>query len=664
MTIQQSGNKESSLSNFLTYSYLLFAIVVTSRAYLQTAFIPLVFLKQGQLVDSSLQPLNITTSANDLQPSLVYICASMTNINYIGNFQEAILNYLSFCRASQNYTSNVLVFIIVGLFLLALSMVESAIVSTQGPPPYGQRLGKFLPRKVDDYGDGGAYPEIHIQQFPLNMGREGAQKTGKTLSLTVGEDGKVSYDAIMRYGRNPNEVVYTKHKDLVPKVDLLLQDEDEGQPDEEELENVRKETENALNQIVTKRLGNAQPTSLPKQPQGPQYIKYTPTQTGQKYNSGAKARVIQMHEMPVDPLEPPKFRHKKVPRASGDPPVPVQHSPPRPLTKQDHEDWKIPPCISNWKNPKGYTIPLDKRLAADGRGLQDVQINDRFAQLAEALYAADWTARQEIETFNRMQRELQLREKEKREKELRELAAKARMERLGGQRGAATQQSDNQPAKPLNDVQQRPSSPVREKNSRRDVYNDEYADSQYQQPQRKEEDDDEEGQFERKQRLKRDEIRADRKRERDRERRLEQKEAHGFKRSKLTRDRERDISEKIALGQARVDTGLQYDSRLFNQEAGLSSGFMGEDAYNVYDKPLFQDKQNLLKPNTRADADVYGDAGVGHSGVKTDKFIADRGFKGVEDGDARTGGAVQFEKPDAEDPFGLESLLRDVRGKQ
>ena len=38
---------------------------------------------------------------------------------------------------------------------------------------------------------------------------------------------------------------------------------------------------------------------------------------------------------------------------------------------------------------KGYTIPLDKRLAADGRGLQDPRINDKFAKLAEALYIAD-----------------------------------------------------------------------------------------------------------------------------------------------------------------------------------------------------------------------------------------------------------------------------------
>ena len=38
---------------------------------------------------------------------------------------------------------------------------------------------------------------------------------------------------------------------------------------------------------------------------------------------------------------------------------------------------------------QGYTIPLDKRLAADGRGLQGVRINENFAKLAEALYIAD-----------------------------------------------------------------------------------------------------------------------------------------------------------------------------------------------------------------------------------------------------------------------------------
>jgi SNW domain-containing protein 1 len=31
---------------------------------------------------------------------------------------------------------------------------------------------------------------------------------------------------------------------------------------------------------------------------------------------------------------------------------------------------------------QGYTIPLHQRLAADGRGLQEVQINDKFAKLS------------------------------------------------------------------------------------------------------------------------------------------------------------------------------------------------------------------------------------------------------------------------------------------
>lgn len=103
------------------------------------------------------------------------------------------------------------------------------------------------------------------------------------------------------------------------------------------------------------------------------------------------------------------------------------------MTVKEQQEWKIPPCISNWKNAKvfvflfnfyilhkylifflgqqlvisivcflylssyimctnsfqGYTIPLDKRLAADGRGLQTVHINENFAKLAEALYIAD-----------------------------------------------------------------------------------------------------------------------------------------------------------------------------------------------------------------------------------------------------------------------------------
>lgn len=42
-------------------------------------------------------------------------------------------------------------------------------------PPYGQRQG-FVPRAPGDFGDGGAFPEIHVAQYPLGMGRPAAKK--------------------------------------------------------------------------------------------------------------------------------------------------------------------------------------------------------------------------------------------------------------------------------------------------------------------------------------------------------------------------------------------------------------------------------------------------------------------------------------------------------
>ena len=54
-----------------------------------------------------------------------------------------------------------------------------------------------------------------------------------------------------------------------------------------------------------------QPKSLPAQPGAPQYIKYTPAKQGPEYNSGASHRIIKMHTVAVDPLQPPKFAHKK-----------------------------------------------------------------------------------------------------------------------------------------------------------------------------------------------------------------------------------------------------------------------------------------------------------------------------------------------------------------
>jgi len=142
---------------------------------------------------------------------------------------------------------------------------------------------------------------------------------------------------------------------------------------------------------------------------------------------GMSQRLIRIMERPADPLEPPKFKNQRAPReAPTEEPPPIMHSPQRKLTIEDQEAWKIPPCVSNWKNQKGYTIPLDKRIAADGRNLQEVQVNDKFAALSESLFTAERAAREEIKYRNELLMHKKRQEEAQREKNLRELAIRAR----------------------------------------------------------------------------------------------------------------------------------------------------------------------------------------------------------------------------------------------
>ncbi|XP_021894699.1 SNW/SKI-interacting protein [Carica papaya] len=529
------------------------------------------------------------------------------------------------------------------------SEIEQASVIKHKPvPPYLKRAG-FVPRKVEDFGDGGAFPEIHVAQYPLDMGRAKSAKPGsKILPVTVDAHGNVAYDAIVKQNENVKKIVYSQHKDLIPKI---LTSEVESEDDEElqkEIEDTMQETKAALEKIVNVRLSAAQPKNVPKQSSDSKYIKYKPSQQSAAFNSGAKERIIRMVEMPVDPLEPPKFKHKRVPKASGSPPVPVMHSPPRPVTVKDQQDWKIPPCISNWKNPKGYTIPLDKRLAADGRGLQEVQINDNFAKLSEALYVAEQKAREAVAMRSKVQKEMMMKEKERKEQELRALAQKARSERTGVAPAAAA-------------------IPISSERGGVDAID---ARGDNERVREKEKEMSKETREEREERLQREKIREERRRERERERRLEAKDAAMGKKSKITRDRDRDISEKVALGMASTGAGrvgeVMYDQRLFNQDKGMDSGFATDDQYNIYDKGLFTAQptlSTLYRPKKDADDDMYGGADEQLEKImKTDRFKPDKGFAGASERAGPRDRPVEFEKEAEEaDPFGLDQFLTEVK---
>ncbi|KAK2979551.1 hypothetical protein RJ640_027415 [Escallonia rubra] len=523
---------------------------------------------------------------------------------------------------------------------------RSEVVKTNPVPLYLKRES-FRPSKPQDFGDGGAFPEIHYPQFPLDMGRKRDMNLGqKTLPVGVDKHGNVTFDAIVKQNENASKIVYSQHRDIVPKIlkDEMEEEKEEDDELQKKIEETTQETKNALEKIVNVRLSAAQPKNVPTQSSDSKFIKYKPSQQSAAFNSGASERIIRMVEMPVDPLEPPKFKHKRVPKASGSPPVPIMHSPPRPVTVKDQQDWKIPPCISNWKNPKGYTIPLDKRLAADGRGLQEVQINDNFAKLSEALYVAEQKAREAVEMRSKVQKERILKEKERKEQELRALAQKARSERTGAAPAAAVSMPSDRSMMDVDDMggdYERP----KERNAPRETKD------------------------ERDERLKREKIREERRRERERERKLEAKGATMGKKSKVTRDEGRDISEKVALGMASTGAGrggeVMYDQRLFNQDQGKSSGFGDDESYSLYDSALFKSQNtlsSLYRPKKDTDGDTYGGDEQMDKIMKTDRFKPDKAFGGTAEKTGPRDRPVEFEKHAEEaDPFGLDQFMTEVK---
>merc|ERR1711939_528697 len=505
---------------------------------------------------------------------------------------------------------------------------ESQIVlKRSGPPPYGQRSG-WRPRSAEDFGDGGAFPEIPVAQYPLDMGRKGTASTSNALAIQVDAEGKVKYDAIARQGHNENRIIHSSFKDLIP----LRQRADAGdlsldRPSQEEVEATAEKTKLALERLVSGAVAAQKPKNVNVgSRKDPTFVRYTPAnQMGD--NTRKNDRIMKIVERQQDPMEPPKFKHKKIPRGPPSPPPPVMHSPPRKLTAEDQEAWKIPPPVSNWKNPKGYTVPLDKRLAADGRALQDVTINDKFAQFAEALFTADRHAREEVKQRALMQQRLAEKEKAQKEEHLRMLAQKAREERAGvgaGRRNSRTSRSRSGS----------------------------YSDSE---SSRSESDEDEVRE--------REKARAEKRREE--ERKLRQSRMGAERRVQMmAREQNRDISEKVALGLAKPTQSSEgmFDSRLFNRTSGFDTGFNEDQAY---DKPLFaaQDAiSSIYRPrqNMEDDDDDAAEAEMGKI-QRSNRFGEALGkgtFKGSADVEAREG-PVQFEK-DTGDVFNVDDFLSKV----
>jgi hypothetical protein len=68
---------------------------------------------------------------------------------------------------------------------------------------------KLVFRTLQDFGDGGAFPEIHLAQYPMNLGKpaESEAKTkSNSLAVQLDATGKVKYDLIARQGHGKVEI--------------------------------------------------------------------------------------------------------------------------------------------------------------------------------------------------------------------------------------------------------------------------------------------------------------------------------------------------------------------------------------------------------------------------------------------------------------------------
>ncbi|KAA0148779.1 hypothetical protein FNF31_07336 [Cafeteria roenbergensis] len=544
----------------------------------------------------------------------------------------------------------------------ASSAVAALASAAHGPepPPYGKRQG-FRPSGPEDFGGGGAFPEIHSPQYPRNMGNPSGARRGKTIGVAVdAQSGAAAHDAlVLRGGDNSGRRVFTRFEDVVERRGGVPLEP----PSQEEVDETLARTQAALMAIVDKASAAGRGVQLPTQSRNrhnqSRFVRLTASEEAAGYNPDAKHRLVRVVEAPQDPLEPPKHKHKKAPAGPPEDPVPVQHAPAGKVSAADQQAWEIPPAISNWKNAHGFTIPLHVRMAADGRRLQETVTNERHAALTHDLDVAEALARKEVDARARLQQRLVLQEKEAKEAEMRELAARARLERTGivprapvdtgaaaaaaaAAAGAAASAAAGAAASgPAGAAGAAPGAAVAGLGGADSgVFTGAAGAPAFAGGAAEAHGPADDGVSDR------ETMRAERKRQRERELRQEQsgKRARG---PAGGRD-DRDVSEKIALGMSAAPSlrgEAAFDTRLFAGGGGVGSGFGGDGDDNAYSAPWRTAAvSSIYRP--RGDVGGAGDADAALAKLKgaAAKFTADVDFEGVGAG-AGAGAAAAAARP-------------------
>ena len=141
-------------------------------------------------------------------------------------------------------------------------------------PAYPNRKG-FVPLNEEDFADGGAYPEIHVVQYPRTMAKPGARKSSALVPVQVDETGKLRTDMIVRQGSNRDKLVQSQMSDIKEKavdVDKI------ALPEEEEVMDTAERTKLALESLIDGKIKSSKGTTVPNPAdrEEPAFIRYAP----------------------------------------------------------------------------------------------------------------------------------------------------------------------------------------------------------------------------------------------------------------------------------------------------------------------------------------------------------------------------------------------------
>jgi len=200
-----------------------------------------------------------------------------------------------------------------------------------------EKKNNFIPINLEDFEDGGSYPEIHVSQYPLGMGKKDV-RSENTLALQTDEDGNLLFDQIIKQGKSEDKIIYSKFIDTIEQD--IDEDEDLSKPNEEELQKTMEKTVLGIKDKCELKIKSIKTVDglNKKTEEESLYIRYTPSETQLKETKlkGTTERIIKIIESAVDPLEPSQFKSKKMPKGPGSPPVPVLHSPTKKIkTRRD-----------------------------------------------------------------------------------------------------------------------------------------------------------------------------------------------------------------------------------------------------------------------------------------------------------------------------------------